>query len=133
MARRPGMIALAASTLTLACTVPTEGWNPKPTPIVAASSVNTPTPNVISDPQVALADVMVGVWCTPSVESMVGTSMQWLSLAPEGTFNLGVVVNANVDPKSIRSRPSTTPASYSGRAVPPSRSCALPEMPVDRA
>jgi hypothetical protein len=44
---------------------------------------------------------MIGLWCTPSFESMIGTTMQCLSLAQEGTFNLGVVVNANVDPKSV--------------------------------
>jgi hypothetical protein len=101
---RSGTIALVAAAFTLACTVPTEGWNPKPTPTVASlAPLATPTPEVISGPQVPFADVMVGVWCTPSFESMIGTTMQCLSLAQEGTFNLGVVVNANVDPKSVLS------------------------------
>ncbi|NCA13450.1 MAG: hypothetical protein EBS89_04855 [Proteobacteria bacterium] len=104
MGWRPGTIALVGAVVTLACTVPTEGWNPKSTPTAATlAPVATPTPEVISGPQVPFADVMVGVWCTPSFESMIGTTMQCLSLAQEGTFNLGVVVNANVDPKSVLS------------------------------
>ena len=104
MGWRPGTIALVGAVVTLACTVPTEGWNPKPTPTAATlAPVGTPTPEVISGEQVPLADVMVGVWCTPSFESMIGTTMQCLSLAQGGTFNLGVVVNANVDPKSVLS------------------------------
>jgi hypothetical protein len=103
MGWRHGTITLVASVVTLACAVPTEGWNPKPTTTATLAPVGTPTPEVISGEQVPLADVMVGVWCTPTFESMIGTTMQCLSLAQGGTFNLGVVVNANVDPKSVLS------------------------------